>query len=100
MAYRAVTTVEIQEIIRRWQAGEGNRQISSGTGASRNTARKYLSAARAEGIVRRASTSGDKWLKPKHHLRQAAGVHCRTRLLVHWSRSITCSFAFRARKVV
>ena len=52
MAYREVTRVEIQEIIRRWQIGDGSRQIASGTGASRNTVRKYLSAAKAGGIAR------------------------------------------------
>ena len=52
MAYREVTRVEIQEIIRRWQRGDGSRQIASGTGASRNTVRKYLSVAKAEGIPR------------------------------------------------
>ncbi len=52
MAYREVTRVEIQEIIRRWQAGEGCRRIASGTGLSRNTVRKYLTAAKAEGIAR------------------------------------------------
>ena len=52
MAYREVTRVEIQEIIRRWQSGEGYRRIAMGTGASRNTVRKYLSAAKAEGIAR------------------------------------------------
>ena len=52
MAYREVTRVEIQEIIRRWQAGEGYRRIASGTGLSRNTVRKYLTAAKAEGIAR------------------------------------------------
>ena len=52
MAYREVTRVEIQEIIRRWQSGEGYRQIASGTGVSRNTVRRYLSAAKAEGIAR------------------------------------------------
>ena len=41
MAYREVTRVEIQEIIRRWQSGEGYRQIASGTGVSRNTVHKY-----------------------------------------------------------
>ena len=50
MAYREVTRVEIQEIIRRWQAGEGYRRIATGTGLSRNTVRKYLTAARVEGI--------------------------------------------------
>ena len=52
MAYREVTRVEIQEIIRRWQSGEGHRRIASGAGLSRNTVRKYLTAARAEGIAR------------------------------------------------
>ena len=62
MAYREVTRVEIQEIIRRWQSGEGYRQISSGTGASRNTVRKYLSAAKAEGIARDGSGPTDDQL--------------------------------------
>ena len=52
MAYREVTRVDTQEIIRRWQAGEGYRRIASGTGLSRNTVRKYLTAAKAEGIAR------------------------------------------------
>ena len=43
--------MEIQEIIRRWQAGEGYRRIASGTGLSRNTVRKYLTAAKVEGIA-------------------------------------------------
>ena len=44
--------MEIQEIIRRWQAGVGPREIASGIGLSRNTVRKYLAAAKAEGIAR------------------------------------------------
>ena len=51
MAYREVSRMEIQEIIRRWQAGSGPRQIASGMGLARNTVRKYLAAAQAEGIV-------------------------------------------------
>ena len=43
--------MEIQEIIRRWQAGAGSRQIATGTGLSRNTVRKYVAAAKAEGIT-------------------------------------------------
>ena len=62
MAYREVTRVEIQEIIRRWQAGEGYRQISLGTGASRNTVRKYLSAAKAGGIAREGPAPTDDQL--------------------------------------
>ena len=44
--------MEIAEVIRRWQAGSGPQQISSGTGLSRNTVRKYLAAARAMGIAK------------------------------------------------
>ena len=44
--------MEIKEIIRRWQAGVSPSLIASGTGLSRNTVRKYLSAAQAEGVAR------------------------------------------------
>ena len=62
MAYREVTRVDTQEIIRRWQAGEGYRRIASGTGLSRNTVRKYLTAAKAEGIARDGPPSSDDQL--------------------------------------
>ena len=51
MAYREVFRMEIQEIIRRWQSVMGRRQIAAGTGLSRNTVRRYLSAAKAEGVA-------------------------------------------------
>ena len=41
MAYKEVLRVEIQEVIRRWQAGGSQRQIAEGTGLSRATVRKY-----------------------------------------------------------
>ena len=44
--------MEIAEVIRRWQAGSGPQQISSATGLSRNTVRKYLAAARSMGIAK------------------------------------------------
>ena len=62
MAYREVTRVEIQEIIRRWQAGEGYRRIASGTGLSRNTVRKYLAAVKAEGITQDGTIPTDDHL--------------------------------------
>ena len=62
MAYREVTRVDIQEIIRRWQRGEGYRRIASGTGLSRNTVRKYLTAAGAEGITKDGDTPSDDQL--------------------------------------
>ena len=52
MAYREVHRADIQEIVRRWQLGEGHRRIASGIGVSRNTVRKYLNTAAAAGISR------------------------------------------------
>ena len=51
MAYREVQGVEIQEIIRRWQAGLSQRRIASGTGLSRVTVRRYVEAAEAAGLT-------------------------------------------------
>ena len=62
MAYREVTRVDIQEIIRRWQRGEGYRRVASGTGLSRNTVRKYLAAAKAEGIAKDGTVPTDDQL--------------------------------------
>ena len=62
MAYREVTRVDIQEIIRRWQAGEGYRRIAAGTSLSRNAVRKYLTAAKAEGITKDGSVPTDDQL--------------------------------------
>ena len=52
MAYKEVLRVEIAEVIRRWQAGESRRNIASGTGLSKDTVGKYISAAEAMGIAR------------------------------------------------
>ena len=51
MAYKEVLGVEIQEVIRRWQTGNSQRQIAEGTGLSRAAVRKYLAAAKGEGIT-------------------------------------------------
>ena len=50
MAYREVLRLEIAEVVRRWQAGNSQRNIASGTGLSRGTVRKYL-AAKEAGVV-------------------------------------------------
>ena len=52
MAYKEVLRVEISEVIRRWQAGESQRHIASGTGLSKDTVGKYISAAGELGIAR------------------------------------------------
>ena len=62
MAYREVPRVEIQEVIRRWQAGNSQRQIAAGTGLSRDTVRKYLAAVQWEGIVRAGPVATEEQL--------------------------------------
>ena len=91
MAYREVTRVEIQEIIRRWQAGEGYRQITSGTGVSRNTVRKYLSAAKAEGIARDGPAPTDDQLSRLAAMGQSGPRQAETpteELLAPWADQI------------
>ena len=50
MAYKEVHRVEIEEVIRRWQAGNSQRGIATGTGLSRETVRRYLAAAKGAGV--------------------------------------------------
>ncbi len=91
MAYWEVTRVEIQEIIRRWQAGEGYRQIASGTGVSRNTVRKYLSAAKAEGIARDGPAPTDDQLSRLAAMGQSGPRQAETpteELLARWADQI------------
>ena len=52
MAYKEVLRVEISEVIRRWQAGHSRRQIALGTGLSKDTIGKYISASEALEIRR------------------------------------------------
>lgn len=54
MAYRELSVVEIREILRRWQAGEGLRSIAAAVGADRKTVRRYVEAAKAVGLSRGA----------------------------------------------
>jgi transposase len=50
MAYREVWSVQVQEVIRRWQAGESQRHIARATGLARNTVGKCIRMAAAAGI--------------------------------------------------
>ena len=52
MAYKGVLRVEISELIRRWRAGHSQRRIATGTGLSRDTVARYITAAQALGVSR------------------------------------------------
>ena len=51
MAYKEVSRVDIAEVIRRWQKGNSQRHIATGTGLARDTVRRYLEAVREAGVV-------------------------------------------------
>jgi len=52
MAFKEVSRVEVTEILRRWQSGQGTRSLAKATGLSRNTVTKYLQAAQSSGLAR------------------------------------------------
>lgn len=62
MAYKEVFRVEILEVIRRWQSGESRRQIASGTGLSKDTVGKYISAAEGLGVSPDGPVPGEEQL--------------------------------------
>ena len=62
MAYREVSRVEIQEVVRRWQAGVSQRRIAAGTGLSRVTIRRYIEAAVGVGVDRDGPALSDEQL--------------------------------------
>ena len=68
--------MDISEVIRRWQAGNSWRHIASGTGLSKDTVGKYISAAEAAGDSSRRFWSWRGAAQPpsRHQpLRSAAG---------------------------
>src|SRR6516164_6618151 len=54
MAYREVGTMDIDQVIRRWMAGEKIRAIARLTGLDRNTIRRIVRSAEESGVRREA----------------------------------------------
>jgi len=52
MAYREVSVIEVREVLRGWLSGAGLRTVASQAGLDRKTARRYVQAAEAAGVVR------------------------------------------------
>jgi len=52
MAYREVTRVEIQEVLRQWAGGAGGKRIAARLGLDVKTVRRYVHAAQALGLTR------------------------------------------------
>ena len=52
MVFREVSVIEIREVLRAWLAGKGLRKVAGQAGVDRKTARNYVNAAVAAGLVR------------------------------------------------
>jgi transposase len=52
MAFREVSVIEVREVLRAWLAGGGLRKVAEQAGVDRKTARGYVQAAEAAGVVR------------------------------------------------
>lgn len=52
MAYREVSVIEVREVLRGWLGGAGLRRVAERAGVDRKTARRYVQAAEAAGVVR------------------------------------------------
>ena len=62
MAYKEMLRVEISEVIRRWRADHSQRHIASGTGLSRDTVAKYITAAEGLGVSREGPEPSEEQL--------------------------------------
>lgn len=52
MVFREVWVVEVREVLRAWLDGVGLRTVAERAGVDRKTARRYVAAAQAAGVVR------------------------------------------------
>ncbi len=57
MGFREVSVVEVREVLRGWLEGHGLRTVAERVGVDRKTARRYVSAAQAEGLCRDAGVA-------------------------------------------
>jgi hypothetical protein len=51
VGFREIGVVEVREVLRGWLEGAGLRKIAERSGVDRKTARRYVVAAQAEGLV-------------------------------------------------
>ena len=52
MAFREVDVFEVREVLRCWLSGAGLRTVAERAGVDRKTARRYVEAGQAAGLVR------------------------------------------------
>jgi transposase len=50
MSYRELIMIDVKEVLRRWMAGQSNREIAKATGVNRKTVARYVAMAKALGV--------------------------------------------------
>lgn len=50
MSYRELTMIDVKEVLRRWTAGQSDREIARATGTDRKTVARYVSMAKLLGV--------------------------------------------------
>src|ERR1700753_2527950 len=50
MSYRELTMIDVKEVLRRWTAGQSDREIARATGTDRKTVARYIAMAKALGV--------------------------------------------------
>ena len=91
MAYKGVLRVEIWELISRWQAGLSQRRIAAGTGLSRDTVARHITAAQALGVSREGPELSEEQLSRQSAIGQPGPGKWRLPAKNCWSRGLTRS---------
>jgi len=60
MTYRELTMIDVREVLRRWAAGQGDRQIDRDTGVDRKTVVRYRAVAEQLGLPRDRALTDDE----------------------------------------
>src|SRR5689334_12578713 len=59
MPYRELSMIDVKEVLRRWSARQGDRQIAREAGADRKTIARYTKAAASLGLERGCELTDD-----------------------------------------
>src|SRR5215216_3861497 len=77
MAYRELSRMHVQEVIRRWQSGESQRSIARAMGIARVTVRRYIAHAEKLGLVQGGLSPNEAQLAELVRLAREGLAHAR-----------------------
>ena len=86
MSYRELNMIDVKELLRRWSAGQSNRQIARETGADRDTVARYVAVAAALGLERGHEFGDEQVSAIAQHVQADPRVDLLPRVLVEVDR--------------